>query len=321
MTDALPAPGAVSPMLATLAPSVPMGDRYAYEMKWDGVRAVARVDGGSLVLTSRNTKDMTVSYPELSSTAPRDRLLLDGEIVAFDKGGAPSFRLLQRRMHVSRAGAAERLAADTPVSFLVFDLLYADGRSWLRRPYEERRERLEALELTEPWQVPPVFGRDGGDALAASKEHGLEGVVAKRLGSAYQPGQRNRDWLKVKNVRAQEVVIGGWRPGAGRRAGSLGSLLLGIPDDGGLRYVGRVGTGFTEDELAALGEQLAGLERRSSPFGDLPRADARDARWVEPSVVGEVAFGEWTGDGRLRHPAWRGLRPDKSAADVVPEQA
>ncbi|MGH3744953.1 MAG: non-homologous end-joining DNA ligase [Mycobacteriales bacterium] len=283
------------------------------------VRAIARIDAGSLVLTSRNAKDMTVSYPELARSAPRDRLLLDGEIVAFDARGVPSFRLLQRRMHVSRPGDAERLAAATPVSYLAFDVLHADDRTWLRRPYEERRERLEALGLAAPWQVPPVFGTDGGDALAASKDHGLEGVVAKRLGSSYHPGQRGRDWLKVKNVRAQEVVLGGWKPGAGRRSGAVGSLLLGIPGERGLRYVGKVGTGFTDDELAALGERLARLERRTSPFDDVPRADARDAHWVQPSLVGEVAFGEWTGDGRLRHPAWRGLRPDKAAEDVVRE--
>lgn len=319
MSDTLPPAGRVSPMLALLAPSVPEGDDYAYEMKWDGVRAVARVDGASCVLTSRNAKDMTVSYPELVAAAPRDRLLLDGEIVAFDAQGAPSFRLLQRRMHVSRAAEAEGLASVTPVSYLVFDVLYADGRSLLRLPYVRRRERLEALTLQAPWQVPPVFGGDGAAAVAASREHGLEGVVCKRLASAYQPGGRTRDWLKVKNVRTQEVVVGGWKPGAGRRAGTVGSLLLGIPAGEGLAYVGKVGTGFTDAELASLAERLSRIERARSPFGVIPRADARDAHWVRPSVVGEVAFAEWTGDGRLRHPAWRGLRPDKAVAEVVRE--
>jgi bifunctional non-homologous end joining protein LigD len=319
MSEGLPRPGEIAPMLVTLSPAVPAGDEYAYEMKWDGVRAVARVDGGTAVLTSRNDKDMTVSYPELSGAAPDAQLLLDGEIVAFDRTGAPSFRLLQRRMHVAGAADSERLAASIPAAYLVFDVLYADGRSWLRRPYEERRERLDELGLSGTWQVPPVFGRNGDDALAASKEHRLEGVVAKRLGSSYQPGVRNRDWLKVKNVRAQEVVIGGWKPGAGRRAGAIGSLLLGIPGENGLDYVGKVGTGFTDDALAVLADRLSPLERNTSPFPDIPRADARDAQWVSPSLVGEVAFGEWTGDGRLRHPAWRGLRADKSAADVIRE--
>lgn len=306
-------------MLATLTPTVPAGDQYAYEMKWDGVRAVARVDGGAVVLTSRNDKDMTVSYPELSGSAPGGRLLLDGEIVAFDRAGAPSFRLLQRRMHVTAAAAAERLAASVPAAYLVFDVLHADGRSWLRRPYEERRERLDELGLSGAWQVPPAFGRQGADALAASQAHRLEGVVAKRLGSSYQPGRRSRDWLKVKNVRAQEVVIGGWKPGAGRRSGAIGSVLLGIPGDGGLEYVGKVGTGFTDGALRVLAGRLAPLERKTTPFCDVPRADARDALWVTPSLVGEVVFSEWTGDGRLRHPSWRGLRPDKSAGDVIRE--
>lgn len=319
MTDALPAPGAVAPMLAMLAPAVPPGELYAYEMKWDGVRAVARVESGAVVLTSRNNKDMTVSYPEISDSVPGGRLLLDGEIVAFDRAGAPSFRLLQRRMHVAAAAAAERLAVSVPVAYLVFDVLYADGRSWLRRPYEARRERLEKLGLEGAWQVPPVFGRNGADALAASKEHRLEGVVGKRLRSSYQPGKRGRDWLKVKNVRAQEVVIGGWKPGSGSRSGAIGSLLLGIPGKDGLGYVGKVGTGFTDDALAVLADLLSPLERKTTPFHDIPRTDARDAQWVRPSLVGEVAFSEWTGDGRLRHPAWRGLRPDKSAVDVIRE--
>lgn len=319
MTDALPAPGAVAPMLAMLAPTVPQGELYAYEMKWDGVRAVARVASGAVVLTSRNNKDMTVSYPEISDSVPGGRLLLDGEIVAFDRAGAPSFRLLQRRMHVAAAADAERLAASVPVAYLVFDVLYADGKSWLRRPYEQRRERLEKLGLDGAWQVPPAFGRNGADALAASKEHRLEGVVGKRLGSSYQPGKRGRDWLKVKNVRAQEVVIGGWKPGSGTRSGAIGSLLLGVPGEGGLGYVGKVGTGFTDDALAVLADLLSPLERKTTPFHDIPRTDARDAQWVRPSLVGEVAFSEWTGDGRLRHPAWRGLRPDKSAVDVIRE--
>ncbi|HEY5336226.1 MAG TPA: ATP-dependent DNA ligase, partial [Mycobacteriales bacterium] len=266
MSEGLPRPGEIAPMLATLSPSVPDGDQYVYEMKWDGVRAVARVDSGAVVLTSRNNKDMTVSYPELSRSAPDGRLLLDGEIVASDRAGAPSFRLLQRRMHVTGAADAERLAASIPVAYLVFDVLHADGRSWLRRPYEERRERLDELALRGAWQVPPAFGLSGDDALSASKEHRLEGVVAKRLGSSYQPGKRGRDWLKVKNVRAQEVVVGGWKPGSGTRSGAIGSLLLGIPGEGGLDYVGKVGTGFTDAALSALAGRLAPLERKTTPF-------------------------------------------------------
>jgi bifunctional non-homologous end joining protein LigD len=156
--------------------------------------------------------------------------------------------------------------------------------------------------------------------LEAAREQGLEGVVAKRRQSRYHPGRRSDEWLKVKHLQTQEVVIGGWKPGTGRREGMIGSLLLGLPGEQGLRYVGKVGTGFTEQALVDLGADLRGLEQQASPFsGTVPRADARDAHWVRPVVVGEVRFGEWTRDGRLRHPAWRGLRPDKAPQDVVRE--
>jgi bifunctional non-homologous end joining protein LigD len=177
------------------------------------------------------------------------------------------------------------------------------------------------LELDGPhWQVPPWFHGGGASALATSRAQGLEGIVAKQLASVYESGRRSTAWRKVKHVNMQEVVVGGWKPGSGRREGSIGSLLLGIPADGGLRYVGHVGTGFTDAMLDDLGRQLRKLERRTSPFAEpLPRADAKDAHWVTPRLVGEVAYGEWTRDDRLRHPSWRGLRPDKDPADVVLE--
>jgi bifunctional non-homologous end joining protein LigD len=316
-------PEHLAPMLATPG-ELPKNDRdWAFEMKWDGVRAIARIDGGRITLISRNDKDMTVSYPELrplGESVGTTQLLLDGEIVTFDGQGRPSFGKLQQRMNVANASAARRLAQSDPAVLLVFDLLHLDGRSLLDVPYRDRRELLIDLELAGPsWQTPPAFDGAGAEAFAASREQGLEGVVAKRLDSRYFPGRRSPDWVKVKNFRTQEVVVGGWSPGKGRRAETVGALLLGIPGAEGLEYVGQVGTGFTEQALADLHSRLTRLARKSPPFVDVPRADARDANWVTPKLVGEVVFSEWTGDGRLRHPSWRGLRPDKAASDVVRE--
>jgi bifunctional non-homologous end joining protein LigD len=311
-------------MLAVLRESVPADAGWSFEMKWDGVRAIVTVDDGTVAITSRNLRDVTVSYPELSglgAALPGRRVVLDGEIVAFDASGRPDFGLLQRRMHVASAPAAATLARTEPVVLLAFDLLYVDGRNLMPRPYLERRERLEALGLDSPaWQVPPAFDGGGAQAVRASEEARLEGVVAKRKTSPYFPGRRSPDWLKVKNLRTQEVVIAGWAPGKGRREGTIGSLLLGIPEDGRLRYVGQVGTGFTDAALNDLQTTLADDATDTCPFDPPPpRADARDASWVQPRLVGEVRFTEWTGDGRLRHPAWRGLRWDKSPTDVVRE--
>jgi bifunctional non-homologous end joining protein LigD len=313
------------PMLATLGSLPPAAaDRlWAYEMKWDGVRTLARIEDGQLGLRSRNDIDMTVAYPELLPLADllSDRqLLLDGEIVSFDAAGRPSFRRLQKRMHVASATAARQLSVSDPAILLFFDLLYLDGRSLLRLPYSQRRELLDELALSGPaWQTPPAFTGNGEQAVRTSQEQGLEGVVAKRLNSTYTPGRRSPDWIKVKNFRTQEVLIGGWRPGAGRREGMIGALLLGLPGEDGLDYIGKVGTGFTDDALADLARRLRPHSRPSSPFRELPRVEARDAHWVEPTLVGEVAFAEWTSDGRLRHPSWRGLRPDKQPEQVVRE--
>jgi bifunctional non-homologous end joining protein LigD len=213
-----------------------------------------------------------------------------------------------------------RLAAAAPVTYLVFDLLAWDGESLLDLPYAQRRERLDALAIGgQRWVSTPWFRGEGAAVLAASRDNGLEGIVAKRLDSLYRPGLRGPDWRKVKNLRTQAVVIGGWRPGQGRRAGGVGSLLVGLHDERGrFVYAGHVGTGFTARALRDLEEQFT--PRASSPFeGDLPREVTRDARWVEPDLVGEVAFAVWTADGRMRHPSWRGLRDDVSPEDVVEE--
>jgi bifunctional non-homologous end joining protein LigD len=320
-----PLPDRVPPMMATLRDELPHDDdAWAYEMKWDGVRALVHVEGGRATAYSRNDIDITATYPELRDLAESlgsTQTVLDGELVALDAAGRPSFERLQPRMHVKGAAQVRRLVKSVPVTFLVFDLLHLDGHSSLDLPYEQRRELLDGLGLEGPsWQVPPAWLGDGASVLAAAAEQGLEGVVAKRRDSVYRPGRRTDTWLKVKNLRTQEVVVGGWKPGTGNREGTIGSLLLGIPGDDGLVYAGKVGTGFTHASLAALAARLAPLEVDDPPFtGRVPAADARAAHWVRPDVVGEVRFAEWTRDGRLRHPAWRGLRPDKAPRDVVRE--
>lgn len=294
---------------------------WAYEFKWDGVRAVAYVDGGRVRLLSRNDRDITATYPEVAALGPAlhgVRAVLDGEIVALDDRGRPSFAALQRRMHVTGPAAVRRLTAEVPVSYLLFDLLHLDGRSLLTERYDARRDQLEQLlPGGSVWKVPASHVGGGEDILAASQHNGLEGVVAKRLDSRYRPGTRADTWRKVKNVRMQEVVVGGWKPGAGRRSGGLGSLLIGVPGYGGLEYVGHVGTGFSDSVLVSLLAALRQRERTTSPFESVPPAHAKDVHWVSPTLVGEVVFTEWTNDGRLRHPSWRGLRTDKSPEEVV----
>jgi bifunctional non-homologous end joining protein LigD len=318
----LPPLSALRPMLA-VAGALPPPEAealWAFEVKWDGVRALARVDAGEVRLVTRTGRDATATYPEVvvPLVGPR-QVVLDGEIVAFDRG-KPSFALLQRRMHVADPGSVARLVGLVPVTFLVFDVLQLDGRDLTGLPYDERRAELAALGLGEGALVPPSFP-DGAELRAATRAEGLEGVVAKKRSSRYEPGRRSPLWVKVKNVRAQEVVLGGWAPGAGRRSGGIGALLLGVQDVEGLSYAGNVGTGFTAEALRLLEHRLRPLERPASPFvaGSVPRANARDAHWVRPELVGEVEFTEWTPEGRLRHPSWRGLRPDKSPADVVRE--
>jgi bifunctional non-homologous end joining protein LigD len=317
-------PELLRPMLATLGelPSSVQDDRFGYETKWDGVRTIAYLDGGTVRLLSRNDLDVTATYPELGGMADAVGVsaIVDGEVVAYDRHGKVSFGALQPRMHLQNAAQVRRLAEEVPVTYCVFDLLFLDGHDTVSLPYRQRRELLEALDLNGPqWSTPPYQVGGGAAALARARELGVEGIVAKRLTSRYEPGRRSKDWIKVKNTATQEVVLGGWRPGKGNRAGTIGSLLLGLPSPDGLRYAGQVGTGFTRAILADLQRRLEALDRRTSPFAEpLPSAEARDAHWVSPKLVGEVEFTEWTRDGRLRHPSWRGLRPDKSPDEVVP---
>jgi bifunctional non-homologous end joining protein LigD len=310
-------PHLIRPMLASLRHELPADDdEYGWELKWDGLRAIAYVGDGTVRLVSRNDKDMAPSYPELAVLADRVRapVILDGEIVVLRRG-RPDFGSLQSRMHVQRP--EEKLLKAAPVHLFVFDLLHHGQESLLGQPYTERRARLDKLGLNAaPFRTPAWHRGDAAGVLADSIAQGLEGVVGKPLTSAYHPGQR-RDWIKVKNVKQQEVIVCGWKPGAGRRADMIGSLLLGVYDGGQLRYVGHVGTGFTRDMLAELMVELASLDRDTSPFGTaVPAQQARDAHWTEPRLVGEVAFAEWTNEGILRQPSWRGLRIDKEPGDV-----
>jgi bifunctional non-homologous end joining protein LigD len=322
-----PLPALIRPMLATAGVLPPPGQQeaWAFEMKWDGVRAIAYVRGpGDVLVLGRNDRDATVTYPEVGEVGAAvggRPCILDGEIIAFAPAtGRPDFGTLQQRMHVQDGAQIRTLMRTVPVVYLVFDLLHLDGRSLLGAPYDERRALLAGLPLAgSRCQIPPAFLGGGAHALATSAAQGLEGVVAKRRDSPYEPGRRSPCWVKVKNVSTQDVVVGGWKPGQGRRAGGIGSLLLGVPAPGGLAFVGHVGTGFTDAALADLAARLAPRERRTSAFLDVPREYARLAHWVEPELVGEVTFSGWTADGRLRHPSWRGLRPDRSPADVVRE--
>ncbi|HLT85622.1 MAG TPA: non-homologous end-joining DNA ligase, partial [Phototrophicaceae bacterium] len=319
-------PEFISPMLATPSDAkvLDRSAEWAVEMKWDGVRAVVLVDHGQVRLVGRSGREVTANYPELADLAgcvDATTAVLDGEIVALTPEGRPDFGLLQQRIQLSDQRQITRAAGQNPVRLMLFDALEVDGRSLLRRTYDERRAVLE--EVVDPdehalVEVPPAFDGDLDAAVAASRQWRLEGVVAKRRDAQYTPGRRSRSWLKIKHVTTQEAVVVGWRPGQGNREGKVGSLLLALPQDGELQYIGRVGTGFSEREAAQWARDLGREERKTAPL-DVPRPEARDARWVTPRRVAEVEFAEWTSTGRLRHPRWRGWRPDKDPAEVVRE--
>jgi bifunctional non-homologous end joining protein LigD len=318
------AAGTVHPMLATLADldsfSPDAGDGWVFEMKWDGYRAIATVRDGVVELRSRNGLDFTPTYPELQELADAvtGDVVLDGEIVALDASGRPSFGLLQTRSGITSPREVERARKVQGVQFFVFDILERDRRSLVTRPYRERRAELrEAVRETRVVRVPPDAGADLDTAVATSRKLGLEGVIAKRATSPYRLGRRSRDWLKIKHTRTQEVVVAGWRPGNGVRADTVGSLLLGIPGPSGLAYVGRVGSGFTDAQLADIRTRLDKMARETSPLVDVPPLDAKDAHWVTPRLVGEVEYAEITADRRLRAPTWRAWRPEKSPDEVT----
>jgi bifunctional non-homologous end joining protein LigD len=303
--------GTYPPMLASLAERIPRGDGWTFEVKFDGYRAVAYIRGGECRLVSRNGNDLTGRFPDVARALVKavrsPNAVVDGEVTRVDDSGRTSFSELQQG-----SGA---------LVFYAFDLLELDGHSFVDEPLERRKERLRELLDGRVKTVAFSESFDDGDALyQVARERGLEGIVAKRAGSAYKPGRRSRDWLKLKTDLNDEFVVAGYTRGAGRRAGTFGSLVLGVNEDGQLRYVGNVGTGFDDAEIRKLLKLLKPLHRDDPPFAavpKMPRVRKGDVQWVEPRLVAQVRYGEWTHDGHLRHPAYLGLREDKDAGEVV----
>jgi DNA ligase D-like protein (predicted ligase) len=303
----------LAPMLATHGSVAKLtASQWAFEAKWDGYRLLVDADHGTVRLRSRSGRDLTKEFPQLRSIAADladHHVVLDGEVVALDASGVPRFSEMQNRARATR------------IEFWAFDIVYLDGRSLMRARYRDRRQLLETLAAgARSLTVPELLSGNGQQALKYSRKHQWEGVIAKKRDSTYQPGRRSASWIKDKYWNTQEVVIGGWRAGEGGRGSGIGSLLMGIPGADGLRFVGRVGTGFTDRDLGNLKQTLAPLRTDESPFNArLSTQDAKGVTFVKPTLVGEVRYSEWTSDGRLRQPSWRGLRPDKEPAEVVKE--
>ncbi len=316
-----PLPEHIRPMLARPGSLPRDDDAFGYEVKWDGIRAVLYIDHGHLFLEGRNGTDFTPRYPELRDLARglgAARIILDGEVVAFDPEGRPSFERLQTRMHLASDSAVRRRMRDTPVTYVIFDLLWLEGHSTLSLSYEERRRLLERLDLEGPsWRTPAYHRGEGEALLGATAQLGVEGIVAKRLDCPYEPGRRSSGWIKVKNVTKQSVVIGGYTPGEGGRSSTLGAIAVGVHEDGRLVYAGKVGTGYTEATLGSLMRELEPLRRDASPFAG--RQPPKGTLFVEPRLVADVEFREWTRAGTLRAPSFKGLRPDIDPAEVVRE--
>ncbi|GAT12821.1 ATP-dependent DNA ligase [Mycolicibacterium novocastrense] len=305
-----PHAGDLAPMLSTEGSVARLkASQWAFEGKWDGYRVIVDADRGRLTVRSRRGRDVTGEFPQFEAVAADladHHVILDGEAVALDESGVPSFSEMQNR------------ARSTRVEFWAFDILHLDGRSLLRAKYSDRRRILEALAEGGGLIVPDQLPGDGPEAMEYARKMRWEGVVAKKRDSTYQPGRRSKAWIKDKVWNTQEVVIAGWRQGEGGRSSGIGSLMLGIPADGGLQFVGRVGTGFTDKALAELKKTLKPLETDESPFNErLPRQDAKGVTFVRPELVGEVRYSERTSDNRLRQPSWRGLRPDKVPDEVT----
>jgi bifunctional non-homologous end joining protein LigD len=316
-----PFPERIAPMLARSGKLPRNEEQYGFEVKWDGIRTVVFADHGHSNLQGRNFSDFTPRYPEVRALAPAlgaRRIVLDGEIVAFDEQGRPSFERLQSRMHLASDSAVRRRMRDIPVTYVIFDLLYLDGHSTLSLSYEQRRELLDELELEGPAWRTPAYQRGEGRALQqATRELGIEGIVAKKLDGRYEPSRRATHWIKIPNSRQQDVVIGGYTPGEGGRSSHLGALAVGVMKDGELAYAGKVGTGFTQETLGVLMRELEPLRRDSSPFSG--RQPPKGTIFVEPRLVALVEFREWTSSGTLRAPSFKGLRPDKPPEEAVRE--
>jgi len=332
-TAAPPNAAQLKPMLATSTTvglardaarhAVAAGEAPWVEFKWDGIRAVGVWDGARLRLFARSGNEVTARYPELTAIdagLTASAAVVDGELVALDARGRPSFTRLQNRMNLTKPREIAAEAEQTPVRYYLFDVLSLDGDDVATRPLTDRRDILDhlAADAIPAVSVPPVFD-DVDAALSASREYGLEGIVVKNPASPYRRGIRTEDWLKLKITHTQEVVIGGIRPGQGNRRGGIGSLLVGVPGPDGLQYAGRVGSGFSDATLARLDATLTPLRVDENPFVGVPAADASDALWLRPEVVAEVEFAEFTPGGILRHARWRGFRPDKSPDEVERE--
>jgi bifunctional non-homologous end joining protein LigD len=320
--DRQPMPERIEPMMAKLASKIPTpDDAYGFEFKWDGIRAVAYVEGGRVKLMSRSGEEITPRYPEIHAMGRAlgsREVILDGEIVALDNKGRPSFEQIQQRMGLTAESEIRRKMKEVPVTYMIFDLMWQDGHSLINDVYTERRSALARLKLTgASWQTPPFERGSGQTMLEASAKAGLEGIMAKKLDSKYEPGRRSGAWQKIKNRNRQELVIGGWLEGEGKRRGFPGALLVGYYDKGKFVYAGKVGTGFTEATLEKLNKLMKPLARDKSPFdaGSPPRG----AHFVEPKLVAEFEFVEWTRSGQLRAPSFKGFREDKPAREVVRE--
>ncbi|MGW2723524.1 non-homologous end-joining DNA ligase [Streptomyces sp. NPDC001492] len=313
----------IPPMLATPGslPPAAQDSRWAYETKQDGQRVVAYLEGdGGILLRARSGEDITGAYPELrplSEALGATPAVLDGEVLALDEQGRADFQLLQPRMQLAHApGKAARQAAKAPVHLVLFDVMHLDGRDLTALPYARRRERLERLGLRGPfWSTPAALVGHGEQALQATREHGLEGLVCKRLDSPYEPGVRSRAWIKIRNMRSEDVVVGGWLPGKGRLSGLPGAVLVGQRAAGRLRYVGSVGTGWSEAERSQLAALLRAAATDVCPFDPVP--SVAGARWVVPRLVGEVRYSTRTRAGLLRQPSWLRLRPDLAPEDAA----
>jgi bifunctional non-homologous end joining protein LigD len=319
-----PMPDRIEPMYAKVVRKPPTPDAaWGFEFKWDGIRAEAYVDGGIVRLLSRSGENITARYPEIHAMGRAlgsTEVVLDGEIVALDDKGRPSFEEIQQRMGLNSESEIRRKMKVVPVTYMLFDDMWQDGHSLLKTAYAERRKKLEALKLKgASWQTPPYEEGGGNAMLEASRKAGLEGIVGKKLDSPYEPGRRSGAWVKVKNRTGQELVIAGWIEGEGKRRGLPGALLVGYYDNGDFVYAGKVGTGFTEKMLEDLTKLMKPLARNTSPFdrGIPPKG----AHFVDPKLVGEFEFVEWTKSGQLRAPAFKGLRTDKSPREVVRELA
>lgn len=321
----------IKPMLAKLSGLPENDEEYGFEVKWDGMRAILYRQPEGLQLVSRNQNLVTSQYPEIKELerANKQDFILDGEIVCLGPDGKPSFAGLQRRMGVVNPQSVDERRKIYPVTYIIFDLLFFQGEFLLHLPYTQRRKLLENLSLEGPnWQTPPYHLGSGPEVQAAVRRAGLEGIVAKRLESIYQPGQRTGDWLKIKNKQRQEFVIGGWVYGQGTRQAKIGALIIGYfnispaqayqsDQPQCLFYAGKAGTGFSAAELEELYSLLKPLAMQDNPFAALP--PVKEPVFVQPVLVGEFEFVEWTPNNTLRHPVFLGLRKDKQAKEVIRE--